>query len=109
MEDSRIAADNIQSWSPLLGKYQPAQARLNGPFAWCTAEGLDSKKGPPFLRITLDKAQKITGISTKGFHNFWVTSYFVEYEVGASSFERYKDPKTSKEVGSLSGFNTVSL
>ena len=89
MEDSTIPDDAIKSWSPILGKFQPAEARLNGPFAWCTAENLAPQNGP-FLQITLDKPYKIAGIATKSFHNFWITEYLVMYKVGRS-FTLYKE------------------
>ena len=89
MEDSSIPDKDINSWSPILEKFQPAKARLNSIFAWCSAEDVASQNGP-FLQITLDKPHQITGIATKGFNNFWIREYQVEFKVG-NSFERYKD------------------
>ena len=96
MEDSTIPDDAIKSWSPILGKFQPAEARLNGPFAWCTAENIAAQNGP-FLQITLDKPRSVKGIATKSFNQFWITEYLVEYKKG-NSFKRYKDPKSGQEV-----------
>lgn len=89
MEDSSIPDKDINSWSPILETFQPAKARLNSIFAWCSAEDVASQNGP-FLQITLDKPYQVTGIATKGFDSFWISEYQVEFKVG-NSFERYKD------------------
>ena len=96
MEDGSIPDEKIQSWSPMLGRFFQAKARLNDPFAWCTAE--DPTLGDvPFLQVYLEGQHEISGIAVKGFGDSWVTEFVVDYKVG-NDFQRYKEPSSDTEV-----------
>ena len=89
MENSQLPNASIVSWSPILGKFLIASARMNGQFAWCSAEELGENNGP-FLQITLSTPHTISALSTMSFHSSWASHLLLKYKSG-DSFILYKE------------------
>ena len=77
MQDKRIPDNGITSSSELSANHAPVFARLDGPSAWCSAPGDQS----PYIQITWDEENLITGITTQGsFRDFsWARNFEVTY------------------------------
>ena len=74
MESGLIVNSSIKATSTFSGHFEPWQARLNGPSAWCA-----TGSGSQHLEINLQQIHRITAIGIQGFHdNSTATAYFVK-------------------------------
>ena len=74
----KIIPDNdITSSSELNANHAPAFARVDGPFAWCSAPEDKS----PYIQINLNEEKLITAIETQGssYDISWSGNFEVRY------------------------------
>ncbi|XP_057296871.1 cubilin-like isoform X2 [Hydractinia symbiolongicarpus] len=90
MEDGRIDRLNVLTSSNFKIAHKPHIlgadfGRLNGPFAWCSAERKSKFLGE-YFEITFPQVTKVTRIATQGYtmygNTYYVTKYKVLYTTG---------------------------
>ena len=80
MEDDSIKDGQIRAstYADILGtKHLPENARLNHGASWVAAPVGDPA---PWLQVTLNQQQYITGVKTQGKGISWITTFNVEID-----------------------------
>ena len=83
MEDGRITDSQLTAssyYSRFGYVYAPRRGRLNEYLAWAS----NYRNTNEWIKVTLNEAHYITGVTTQGYDDAWVTSYKVEFTNGTN-------------------------